>query len=172
MKVLIKIIKKFYGLFLYLNKLYLVCKNSKLNKEFYLGGFTFLTDKTFLGKNCNFNGLTVKGVGSCYIGDNFHSGAGCLIITSNHDYDNGSTLPYDKIHEVVKNVKIESNVWLGDRVIILPGVTIGEGSIIQAGSVVTQDIPAFSISGGAPCTEFKKRNIEHYNKLKTLKHYH
>lgn len=47
-------------------------------------------------------------------------------------------------------VIIEDNVWLGARVIVLPGVTIGEGSAVAAGSVVTRDIPARSLAAGIP----------------------
>lgn len=47
-------------------------------------------------------------------------------------------------------VIIEDNVWLGTRVIVLPGVTIGEGSVIGAGSVVTRNIPARVLAAGVP----------------------
>lgn len=105
------------------------------------------------------------------IGDNFHSGEGCLIITQNHNYDNGNEIPYDSTY-IYKNVSIEDNVWLGDRVIILGGVTLGEGCIIQAGSVVVKDIPPFSIAGGAPARVFKYRDIDHYNNLKKKAAFH
>ena len=49
-----------------------------------------------------------------------------------------------------KPIVIEDNVWLGARVIVLPGVTIGEGSAIGAGSVVTRDIPPRSLAVGVP----------------------
>ena len=61
---------------------------------------------------------------------------------------------------------IEDNVWLGQNVTILQGIKIGEGAIIQAGSVVVSDIPSCSIAGGHPAKVFKKRNEEHYYKLK------
>jgi acetyltransferase-like isoleucine patch superfamily enzyme len=50
-----------------------------------------------------------------------------------------------------KPVQIMENVFIGTRVMVLKGVTIGEGSVIGAGSVVTQDIPAGSIAAGNPC---------------------
>jgi acetyltransferase-like isoleucine patch superfamily enzyme len=70
---------------------------------------------------------------------------------------------------IVKDVVIEDNVWLGNNVIVLPGVTIGEGAVIQAGSVVVKDIPALSVAGGHPAKVFNMRDIEHYNKLKEQK---
>ena len=54
----------------------------------------------------------------------------------------------------------------GSRVIILGGVTIGEGAIIQVGSVVVSDIPDYAIAGCHPAKVFKYRDKEHYYKLK------
>lgn len=91
-------------------------------------------------------------------------------MTAIHNYE-GEALPYDKtvIH---KDIKIEDNVWLGYRVIVLGGVTIGEGAIIQAGSVVVSDIPKYAIAGGHPCKPFKQRDIAHYQKLKKTGRFH
>lgn len=127
-------------------------------------GYTRLTKNTIVGTNINLNGLKILGNGKVTIGDNFHSGFGCLILTGLHNY-NGSKLPYDE-NTILKEVIIEDNVWLGINVTILPGVTIGEGAIIQAGSVVVKSIPPFSIAGGHPAIVFNTRDIEHYNKLK------
>ncbi|WP_405725848.1 DapH/DapD/GlmU-related protein [Anaerotignum sp.] len=62
-------------------------------------------------------------------------------------------------------VTIENNVWIGMGAIILPGVTIGENSIIGAGSVVTKDIPANVIAFGSPCKVWRaidERDKEYY----------
>lgn len=142
-----------------------VCKNC--DKNIKVNGFSIVTQNTILGKNVNFNGMKITGGGEVVIGDNFHSGEGCLMITQNHNYDTGSKIPYDDSY-IYKNIKIGGQVWLGSRVIILGGVTIGEGAIIQAGSVVTKDIPKFAIAGGHPAKIFKKRDSEHYEKLKSL----
>lgn len=56
--------------------------------------------------------------------------------------------------------------------IILGGVEIGEGAIIQAGSMVCQNIPPYSIAGGHPAKPFKTRDIEHYKKLKAEGKFH
>jgi acetyltransferase-like isoleucine patch superfamily enzyme len=135
-----------------------------------VNGFTVLNAKTSLGKNTNFNGLEVSGGGEVFIGDNFHSGPDCLIITQNHNYDHGTHIPYDCTY-ILKRTVIEDNVWLGSRVIILGGVTIGEGAIIQAGSVVTQDIPKYAIAGGHPARVFKMRDVKHYERLKDMKQF-
>ena len=57
----------------------------------------------------------------------------------------------------VKPVVIGDDVWLGRRAIILPGVCIGNGSIIGAGAVVTKDIPPFSVAVGVPAKVIKDR---------------
>lgn len=56
-----------------------------------------------------------------------------------------------------KDVIIEEDVWIGDSAIILCGVTIGRGSVIAAGAVVTKSIPPYSIAGGCPAKVIKKR---------------
>ncbi|PUU86070.1 MAG: acetyltransferase [Halanaerobium sp.] len=140
-------------------------KAAKVGKSLKVNKKSSVSKNTFLGNNVNFNGLSISGNGKVIIGDNFHSGKNCLFITQLHNYDNGKTIPYDDTY-ITKDIEIEDNVWLGSRVIILGGVEIGEGAIIQAGSVVVNDIPKYSIAGGHPAKVFKHRDIEHYKKLK------
>lgn len=123
-----------------------------------------MTQKTVIGNNCHFNGVTILGKGNVNIGDNFHSGKGLFIISSDHNFNFGSKLPYDDTY-ISKDVNIGDNVWVGINVIILKGVTLGDGCIIQAGSVVSKDIPMCAIAGGNPCKVFSERDIEHYKKL-------
>lgn len=150
----------------------LVLRQVKKHKnEIFVGGKTRLSKGVTLGKNPNFNGMTVRGYGEVVFGDNFHSGIECLIITSNHNYDAGEAIPYDKTN-INKNTVIGDNVWFGDRVIVLPGVCIGEGAIIQAGSIVSSNIPSYGIAGGNPARVFKYRDIDHYNKLRSQNRFH
>ena len=133
---------------------------------------TLLSKQTYLGRNCNFNGLVVHGGGGkLIIGDNFHSGEGVIIFTNVHNFDKGKAIPYDSNY-ISKDVIIEDNVWCGMNVIIMGGVKIGEGTIIQAGSVIVSDIPKYAIVGGHPAKVFKYRDIEHYEKLKNEKKFH
>ncbi len=143
----------------------------KVGKNLKVNGKSRVTPKTKLGDNVNFNGMKIIGRGQVIIGNNFHSGQECLMITDTHNYDNGSAIPYDSTY-IVKDIEIKDNVWLGSRVTILGGVIIGEGAIIQAGSVVVSDIPDFAIAGGHPATVFKYRDIEHYITLKEQKKFH
>ena len=130
-----------------------------------------VTSRTVLGDNVNFNGMLIEGSGLITIGDNFHSGTDCHFITSYHNYDDGTKIPYDNTY-IHKDIVIEDNVWLGSRIIVLGGVTIGEGAIIQAGSTVVSNIPKFSIAGGSPAKVFKMRNVGHYLKLKEEGKFH
>lgn len=118
-----------------------------------------------LGTNVNFNGMTIYGGGGVEIGDNFHSGEGCFIVSANHDYDGGDAVPYGKA-VIGKKVVIEDNVWLGLGVIVNAGVRICEGAIVAAGSVVTKDVERCSVVGGNPAKHIKYRDIEHYERLK------
>jgi acetyltransferase-like isoleucine patch superfamily enzyme len=131
----------------------------------YTGGKSYVTGKTYLSHHVSMNGMAIMGNGEVRIGSYFHSGTGCQIITSFHNYDTGDAIPYDTTY-IDKDVTIGDNVWLGNNVIILGGVTIGEGAIIQAGSVVCRSVPPLAIAGGHPAVPFKYRDQEHYEKLK------
>jgi acetyltransferase-like isoleucine patch superfamily enzyme len=133
-------------------------------------GFSLFNRKTSIGHNTNFNGFRVYGDGQVIIGDNFHSGSGCSIITQVHNYK-GSKLPYDESYEY-KNVEIQDNVWFGMNVMVLATCVIGEGAIIQAGAVVVSDIPALSIAGGNPARVFGSRDSNHYYELKKARQFH
>lgn len=138
--------------------------------EVHVHGWTHLTSNTILGRNPNFNGFDVQGKGQVVFGDNFHSGKECMIITQYHNYE-GNSVPYDDTY-IVKDVTIGDNVWLGNRVIVLGGVTIGEGAIIQAGAVVVSDIPPCAIAGGNPAKVFKYRDQAHYELMKSQGKFH
>lgn len=165
MKYLINFYKKLLSLyytFLVKRKAMGVGKGLKVNYR------SSVSKGTVLGDNVNFNGMKING-GSAkiIIGNNFHSGHECNIIACYHNYNSDTSIPYDNTF-IDKDVTIEDNVWIGNRVIILGGVTIGEGSIIQAASVVVNNIPKYSIAGGHPAKVFKYRDIEKYKRLKEL----
>ena len=123
----------------------------------------FETDIT-VGNHCNFNGIKMAGGGKVRIGNYFHSGIDCMIITQNHNYE-GEMIPYDNTY-VYKTVNIGDCVWFGHRVIVVGNINIGEGAIIAAGAVVTKDVPPLAIVGGNPAKVIKYRDADHYYKLK------
>lgn len=123
-----------------------------------------------MGKNCHFNGINISGQGKVVIGDNFHSGKNIRVITTFHNFSNGTALPYDDTM-YSKDIFIGSNVWIGEAVIILGGVSIGDGAVVQAGSVVCKDVPSLAIAGGHPAVPFKYRDKEHYERLNREKKY-
>ncbi len=109
--------------------------------------------------------------GGVSIGRCFHTGKGLTIFSANHNYDNGSHIPYDE-KDILKPVIIEDFVWIGSNVTIVPGVTIGEGVVIGAGSLVTKSIPDYAVIGGNPAQILKYRDIEAFKKLKAEKKFY
>lgn len=145
-----------------------IYKHCICGKKLWCGGPVNLTSNCELGEHVCFNGCEVHGNGKVKIGNCFHSGVQLLIITQNHNYDKGNHIPYSPDDFILKDVEIADFVWIGSRVTILPGTKIGEGAIIQAGSVVHGIIPPCSIVGGNPAVVFKYRDKKHFNKLKKI----
>jgi maltose O-acetyltransferase len=94
--------------------------------------------------------------GGIRIGNNVLMAPDVIILTENHKIDD-VTIPIIKTGSKSAPVVIEDDVWIGTRVIILPGVTIGRSSIIGAGAVVSKSIPPYSIAAGVPARVIKKR---------------
>lgn len=106
-------------------------------------------NRTYIGDNfyANFNLVLVDDI-NIFIGNNVMFAPNVIISTTGHPVHpdlrkNGEQFSFP--------VKIEDNVWIGSNVVILPGVTIGENSVIGAGSVVTKDIPKNVVAVGNPC---------------------
>lgn len=96
---------------------------------------------------------TLDGRGTIIIGNNVNISSEVAIYTNQH-------IPNDDFFKIEsKSVIINDNVWISNRVILLPGVTIGEGAVIAAGSVVTKDIPRYEMHGGIPAKFIKKRTV-------------
>ena len=107
-------------------------------------------DRSGIGPNCFLHGPTK--IGKCVM-----MGQDCLIYTRNHDFSNVDIPMIDQGFKEKKEVIIEDDVWIGARVIILPGVKIGKGSIIGAGAVVTKDVEPYSVVAGVPAKLIRKR---------------
>lgn len=117
-------------------------------------------DNVRLGENSYLNAR-----GGIKIGNNVKMGPQVFICSSNHNYFAPNSLPFDK-KEILREVTINDNVWIGAKSCIIPGVTIGEGAVIGMCSVVTKNVPPCAVVGGNPAKILKYRDIEVYNKLK------
>lgn len=109
----------------------------------------------------NFN-LTLVDDGDIYVGDSVMMGPNVVLATAGHPVEPGLRR---KVAQFNLPIHIGANVWLGAGCIVLPGVTIGENSVIGAGSVVTKDIPANVVAVGNPCRVLRPigpRDREYY----------
>jgi acetyltransferase-like isoleucine patch superfamily enzyme len=123
---------------------------------------TGITGKIIIGNNCDLNGTCFVSYDEIEIG-NFCQFASSSIIsdTDFHPVDpksrlkqmKGESFSFDSVSK--KKIKIGNNVWVGWGTVILKGVTIGENSIIAAGSVVVSDIPSNCIAAGNPAKPVK-----------------
>ena len=128
-------------------------KNVNIEKNAYFSSKVSLGDYSGIGVNS-------KIYGRCKIGNYVMMGEDCTIITRNHKNDRTDIPMMEQGFEEEKPVEIGDDVWIGDRVTILPGVHIGQGCIIAAGAVVTHDLPPYSVSAGIPAKviRYRKKN--------------
>jgi acetyltransferase-like isoleucine patch superfamily enzyme len=107
-------------------------------------------DHSYINHGCCFYGSSLEGV-EIVIGNDVALGPHVKIFTATHDYSTHD------LKDTAASVKVEDNAWVGGGSIILPGVTIGRGAVIGAGSVVTKDVPAFSVAVGNPARVVRER---------------
>ena len=116
----------------------------KIEENSYIGRFSTIQTsknyKVFIGKNCKIGPFFCAWTQSSHV---------------DHDYN-----IEEGILEKIGSIVIEDAVWIGANVIVSPGVTIGENSIIGANSVVTKDVPPFAIVGGVPAKIIRYKKIE------------
>jgi acetyltransferase-like isoleucine patch superfamily enzyme len=109
------------------------------------GIFTTIGKNVFINHACSFldmGGITLE--------DDVLIGPKVNIITENHPLD-----PSDRRALITKQIVIKRNAWIGAGATILPGVTVGENSVVAAGAVVSKDVPANTIVGGIPAKIIK-----------------
>ena len=105
---------------------------------------------TFVGSNCEFNAIE-----SIQVGSNCLIASGCRFIDHNHGIVLG--VPIKLQPETSEPIVLGSDVWIGANCVVLKGVTIGDGAIVAAGSVVTKPVEAYAIVGGAPARLIRMR---------------
>ena len=117
------------------------------NVFFDYGINTFLGDNVYFNANC-----VILDCAKVTIGNNTFIGPNCQFYTPVHpiEYNMRNTFI-----EWAKPITIGKNCWLGGSVVVLPNVTVGDGSVIGAGSVVVKDIPKNSVAVGNPCRVIK-----------------
>ena len=127
-----------------------VGKNVNIEKGALFYSKLTIGDNSGIGVNCVIHG-------ECHIGKDVMMGPECIVFTRNHLFDDVTKPMNTQGFEEEKPVYIGDDVWIGSRVIILPGVKIGDHSIIGAGSIVTKDIPQWAIAAGNPAVVKKYR---------------
>lgn len=108
-----------------------------------------------LGARCHI--WAGPGRGRITIGDDVLFGPEVMVTAAGYRFDDGSPVTEQAMDEA--DIHIGNDVWLGTRVIVLPGVTIGDGAIIGAGALVRGDIPAHAIAVGIPARVVGQRRI-------------
>lgn len=114
-----------------------------------------LKNSVFIGPNARFSSIT-----TINIGNKVMFGPNVTLMGGDHNFSKIGAFMYDVNEKLPENdlpITIEDDVWVGNNVIILKGVTVGIGSIVAAGSVVNQDVPAYVIVGGVPARVLKNR---------------
>jgi len=99
-------------------------------------------------------------IGTVKIGRDVMIGEELIVISQNHEFGDLRTPMWKQGWKKDQPVVIEDDVWIGSRVILLPGVKVGKGSIVAAGSIVTKEVPPYTIVGGNPAREIRKRTQE------------
>ena len=111
-------------------------------KCFFGGNNIKIGDKCFINYNCFFDNS-----GRIEVGDNTHLGPNVFLCTSTHEIGDKSKRAGKNY---AKDIKIGKGCWIGARAIIIPGVTIADGSVVGAGAVVSKDVPPNSLVVGCP----------------------
>lgn len=119
----------------------------------------YFTPQLSIGDNSGV-GIDCEVYGPVEIGNDVMMGPDVVIYTSGHKYDRADVPMWRQGSTETAPVKIGNDVWIGRRAIIMPGVTVGDGSIIGAGAVVTKDVPPYAIVGGVPAKVIKMRFSE------------
>ena len=149
----------FAGIAQVVKELFGKSENAWVNPPFYCDYGTHIEagKNLFVNYNC-----TIIDVAKVTIGDNCQLAPNVAIYTAGHPV---YPVTRNSGYEYGKAVTIGDNVWIGGNSVICPGVTIASNTVIGAGSVVTRDIPAWSVAAGNPCRVIRAITEEDRRKL-------
>ena len=138
------------------------CTNVTIGEHCILQDFIYIRagahGNISFGNHCMINSFCrFFGHGGIEVGEYCQFGSGVTITTTEHNYSEKS------LSETYKKVIIGNRVWVGTNVTILPGVTIGNNTVVGAGSVVTKDLPPNSVAVGVPAQIIKKFSLDKEN---------
>lgn len=113
-----------------------------------------------IGRNVSINDFVhIWGAGGVTIGDNTLVAAHTIITSQTHDVEAlGRGALYRQTH-LAKEVRIGKNVWIGSGAVILPGITIGDDSVVAAGAVVTKNVPSKTLVVGVPAKAVRQLGL-------------
>jgi acetyltransferase-like isoleucine patch superfamily enzyme len=114
---------------------------------FFTGRNITIGNNTIINRKCYLDGR-----GTLVIGNNVSIAPESYILSMTHDSQSPDFTPE------TRTTRIDDYVWLGARVLVLPGIRLGDGCVIGAGSVVTGDVPAYTIAAGSPARKIGERN--------------
>lgn len=137
------------------------CSYRLLSSTFSFPENLVLGNDVHLGK-----GTEIDAAGGVEIGDGVIFAPEVCVYSRTHNFNSSdlAALPFDN-RMLTAKVTINDYVWIGRRVIILPGVTIGMGAVIGAGAVVSKDLPDYAVAVGNPARVVKYRNSDSVKKL-------
>ena len=122
-----------------------------------LGKGLIIEDNTYIGPRC-----CLGAGGGIHIGSNVTIGAAVDFLAENHNFSDAD-IPINEQGVSSKGIRIEDDVWIGNRVIVLDGVRISRGAVVGAGAVVTKDVTPYTIAVGNPArpigTRKSKKNV-------------
>lgn len=116
-----------------------------------------ISSKLSIGDNSGI-GVDCACGGELIIGKDVMMGPECVIFSRNHEFADINVPMRLQGYQKAEPCVIGDDVWIGRRVMIMPGVTIGKGAILAAGAVVTKDVPEYAIVGGVPAKVLKFRD--------------
>ena len=122
---------------------------------FYSGKNVRIGDNSGIGVNCRLSGKVT-------IGKDVMMGPSTVLYTRNHNFAR-TDIPMNRQGFMAEEpITIGDDVWIGAHVLIMPGVTVGQGSILAAGSIVTKDVPEYSVAGGNPAKVIRSRKNDRF----------